>query len=157
MLPGLEHAEAVGAGDQQVVAAVAVEVGDVHAREVDRADEQLPLGRYTPSLSERNKSDLLVRSSRTISLVPSPSVSSAAAPRIWAELRPALYWSLIFQWPSASSEIRRAKVFWATIIAGPSRFIRLTPAGVALESGPRLPENGRGGSPFLPRSKSGDP
>ena len=44
LLAGLEHAEAVAAGDQQVIAAVAVEVGHVHALEVDRADQQAAAG-----------------------------------------------------------------------------------------------------------------
>ena len=40
LLAGQDDAEAVGAGEQQVVAAVAVEVGDVHPLEVDRADRE---------------------------------------------------------------------------------------------------------------------
>ena len=40
-----------------------------------------------------------MRSSRTISFLPSPSASSAAAPWITAEFRPELYWVLDFPLP----------------------------------------------------------
>ena len=41
---GQDDAEPVGAGQEQVVAAVAVEVGDVHPLEVDRADRERAAG-----------------------------------------------------------------------------------------------------------------
>ena len=49
-LPARQHdAEAVGPGEQQVVAAITIEIGDVHALEVDRPDREGAAGRKTPS------------------------------------------------------------------------------------------------------------
>jgi len=45
-------------------------------------------------------------------LVPSPSVSSAAAPTTWADPRPVLYWSLTCHRPCLSRTRFRANVFW---------------------------------------------
>ena len=51
-----------------------------------------------------------------------------------------LYWSLTSQWPFVSSTIRRAKVFWATIRAGPVEVHQARrPTGVTPASGPRPP------------------
>ena len=55
---GLEHAEPIGAGDQQVVAAVAVEVSHVQAGEVDRADQHAAAGPVDPILETEEQERL---------------------------------------------------------------------------------------------------
>ena len=142
---GLEHAEAVGAGDQEVVAAIAVEVGDVHALEVDRADRQAAARAVDAVLLRRG-------TGATSGPVEQDDVLRAVAVDI--ECRGALDLAefaagvvLVLDLPAgprSSSRMRRANVFWATIRAGPFRSIRLRPAGVAAASGPRPPLNGAG-------------
>ena len=130
----------------------------MHAGEVDRANQHAAARPVDSVLeTERNKSDLVARSSSTISLVPSPSVSRAAAPTNLGRVAAGVV--LILDVPVAVGVKRdSARIGILCDDHGRAvRFIRLTPAGATLESGPRLPVNGRGGPPFSPRINSGDP
>ncbi len=94
---------------------------------------------------------------RTISGVPSPSRSIAAAPMICDEPLPELNCSLICHWPPLSITMLRAKVCWATISDEPSSFASESPAVVAAASGPSVPAAGAGGSPERPSKSTGGP
>ncbi len=58
LAPGFENAEAIGPGDQEVVVPVAVEIGDVKAREVDRAEQKAAV-RPVDSIFEHQEQERL--------------------------------------------------------------------------------------------------
>ena len=153
---GLEHAESIGAGDQQVVAAVAVEIGHVHAGEVDRADQQAAAG-PVDAILEGEEQERLGGAIEQDDLLGAVAVGvEGGGPEDLGRVAAGVV--LILDVPVAvgvEQDPAREGIL-GDDHRGPVE-IHQAHARRARRSraGPRLPANGRGGPSFSPRTKQG--
>ena len=147
--PRLEDSEAIAAGDEQVIAAVAVEIGDVHALEVDGTDQEGAAGPIHAILLGEEEQGLAR---------PVEQHDFLGAVAVGIQRRGPEDLGGIFRYCPSAIELvldvpvafrdrvrcgeRRCSVRRAR--AGPSRFVRLTPAGFAPVNGPRPPDKAAG-------------